>query len=237
MIVGLTGLMGSGKDTAADAILKEFPKFKRYALAGPIKELAERWLGLTTDYNARGIKESLVAFSMKEENFECLDILVYDMFKDHLMMDMPMAKKVAKKIFEVVLKDNMYCNVNEEEVSAQMLVTTPRRIWQIIGTEGFREVVSDTFWLDIAPVKEAVITDIRFPNEALWFDSDEKNIIIEIVRDSLPKTEGVVHKSEQGIPSELVDMCFYNDSSILKLQDSVVDHVADHVSLYNHNMR
>lgn len=212
MLFALTGAAGSGKDTAADRILQKYPSVTRASLAAPIKELANRWLGINEDYLQRGVKESLVAFNIKAPQFKCLDLIIYDMFKDHPLINMVSVKTVAGAIYDNILKDNMFCNVSEEEVAPQFLITTPRRILQIIGTEGFRECISDSFWLDIAPKENVIITDVRFPNEVQWV-KDNGGVLVKVVRDN-KKIEASDHVSEQGVPDEACDQVVYNHQDI-----------------------
>lgn len=47
MIIGLSGLAGSGKDTVAGIIVDQYDDFTTIALADEIKETAKRWYGFT----------------------------------------------------------------------------------------------------------------------------------------------------------------------------------------------
>jgi hypothetical protein len=67
-----------------------------------------------------------------------------------------------------------------------------RRLLQNIGTEGVRNVIGDDTWLKVAerkilqgysyPVGRWVITDIRFPNEAVWVREKLGGEVWKIVR-------------------------------------------------------
>lgn len=233
MILGLSGLAGSGKDTAADAIIKQYPGFNRYALAGPIKEVAEQWLGLTQGYMSRDIKESLVAFDTSSELFDCLDMIIYEKFCElHPLITMKMSKKISQSIYDHVMKDSMYLNLKATKLEEQILVTTPRRILQLIGTEGFRDNCSQDFWLEIAPRENCVITDIRFNNEAEWFSQYKGSLLLGVSRDMEVIKESN-HKSEKGVDSRLLDDVLYNNTSIKEFQVNVLETVSDHLSIHN----
>ena len=86
---------------------------------------------------------------------------------------------------------------------------SPRELAQYIGTEMFRESFGKAHWIKVLSLKLlidfdsprevcAVVTDVRFPNEAEWVLSQPDSCLIQITR---PLKNGAVgipnHQSEQ----------------------------------------
>lgn len=97
---------------------------------------------------------------------------------------------------------------------------TPRAMMQTVGTEWGRRMVHPDLWLRSLlariPAQGAVVSDVRFPNEA--------EAIIEaggvVIRLSRPGAgEGDSHASETPLPSYLVTFELANDST----PDDLVD--------------
>jgi hypothetical protein len=102
-----------------------------------------------------------------------------------------------------------------------------RRFLQVLGTEGGREVLGDTVWVDAAVRKAqaigspCVFTDVRFPNEA---DAVRANggVVVRIVRPSLVPDPAVAsHASETLQDTIVADAAIYNARSFLDLYDEV----------------
>jgi hypothetical protein len=116
---------------------------------------------------------------------------------------------------------------------------TGRQYLQWFGTEVGRELFGEDFWIDqVLPstarydeedksdrydelvqamypdVDHVLITDCRFPNEALRVKA-LNGLIIHIVR---PGFEGDGHTSETPLPDNLVDVTIPNDGSIEQLR-------------------
>ena len=193
MLIGLTGKAGSGKDTVAGMLQKINPNLEVYALASSIYEIAERWLGLTEAYAHRDIKESTIAIVI-DDTFNSLDLIIWDMFKDkHCDITYESVKKCAKAIITTLTKDSV-----TQIADNHYLVTSFRKILQTIGTEGFRDNVSETFWLDIAPSTNIIISDIRFPNEASWVKAFH-GYLINVHRQDMEFIPESEHSSESGV--------------------------------------
>lgn len=87
---------------------------------------------------------------------------------------------------------------------------SPRQMAQLVGTELFRHTFGDDFWikrLELQLIKDfaeqsdicAVVTDVRFPNEAEWI-VDHGGMIVHIKRPEYNGSVGVAnHASEAGI--------------------------------------
>jgi len=98
---------------------------------------------------------------------------------------------------------------------------TPRKFLQLLGTEMFRNCFRDDVWLKMMELelanlntKKAVITDIRFNNEA-QFVRKNCGYIIQIIRPDQESDDD--HSSEAGIDQELIDHTIMNDGTIQEL--------------------
>lgn len=109
------------------------------------------------------------------------------------------------------------------------LPASPRRLLQTIGTEWGRETIHPMIWImatlrriDAEQPHLAVITDVRFENEAQAIH-DRGGVVWRVVRPGagLAGVEGR-HSSEAGIPDEMVDDEILNDGSLATL-DARVD--------------
>lgn len=226
-VIALCGRAGSGKDTAADILLEKIIDYpvERYALARPIKELAKNWLGWKTHHVERveGFDREAPIYIPLNERFFCLDILIYDEFNQIPTVTPEKAKACANNIINAITEgdgDNIFLNKKGTE---KVLKTTPRKVLQVIGTEGFRDTIDKDFWLKCAPRENVVITDVRFPNE-LDFFRDAEATIIHIERDRLQEVSA--HESEQDLIPDKYNLGEYiikNNGTLADLQRRLED--------------
>lgn len=99
---------------------------------------------------------------------------------------------------------------------------TPRHAMQTLGTEWGRDQMSKDIWVNAAidkarRLKHAVITDVRFPNEAEAIQRAGGKIV-KIIRPGLAVDS---HPSEALVDSIHPDLCFLNSGSIEELQQWV----------------
>jgi hypothetical protein len=91
-------------------------------------------------------------------------------------------------------------------------------MYQLFGTEMMRECVSDSFWTDIAPTENTIITDVRFKNETEWLFNND-GILIDVQRpDNQIKVAS--HSSESGTGVG-ADYIIVNDGTLEQLEDEV----------------
>lgn len=222
MIYILKGRARVGKDTVG-AFLSNGTGLETYALAGPIKDLAAEWLGWGYEHLHGTLKEEPVVIE-KDDELYMLDMIIYSMFKGrHEAITPAMARTVADVIIEkVIWESEEYYN----DSSGCIMVTTPRKVLQIIGTEGFRDTVTDTFWLDLAPKDNVIITDVRFPNEADYFTINNEVPVeaIHIKREGSIKVNS--HSSEQDLDVKPNDHLILNDGTMEELAE-VVEGIID----------
>jgi hypothetical protein len=106
-----------------------------------------------------------------------------------------------------------------KEVPTPLLAgQTPRYALQRLGTEWGRQQMADSFWVDIAlekakQVQQAVITDVRFPNEVQAIQ-DAGGRVIRIERPDRPVGTGEEHSSEVLIDTLDVNVTIVNNGSV-----------------------
>ena len=114
-----------------------------------------------------------------------------------------------------------------KETTIGWLGMSPRELLQSLGTDWGRRMVRKDIWViaalnKVSEIKEAggsaVITDVRFDNEATAIAMAGG----EIWQVSRPNTPPVAkHESENGLSPELIDVVVSNDSSIASLRERV----------------
>lgn len=225
MLIGIQSSTGarSGKDTVA-SMIQESLDINRYAFAKPIKESINnlfRWDERHEDGVLKEIvlptflptssqwQEVVGNFYRKHPELNtlqmCVDIgeLIHKTFKNWAYAN----GRVIRKVDNSGLAEGSY-----------LLHVSPREVYQLFGTEMMRECVSDSFWTDIAPTENVIITDVRFNNEVTWLKSNG-GILIDVQR---PNNQVSVasHASEAGTGVE-GDYVIVNDGTLDMLQDEV----------------
>lgn len=117
-----------------------------------------------------------------------------------------------------------------KEVPIDWLGKSPRQLMQTLGTEWGRGLIHEDIWLKICgrtieSIHEshlhAVITDVRFENEAKYI-REKGGVVWHIFRDSAPRV--AAHTSEAGVmfhPSK--DVLISNNGTLNELFDTVCD--------------
>ena len=168
MRIGITGLAGAGKDTAAE-ILSEISGIKVARYAAPLKQAALFVFGSTFDN--RDTKEVRVPFygtALEDRAIEAAIELQHILFRTERERD-----DFAERFMQIVHP--------QEELS-------PREFQQLVGTECARAVSSTVFQEYLTRThSHAIIPDVRFKEEA-----DVLDYLIIIDRD-VPKLN---HPSE-----------------------------------------
>ncbi len=122
-------------------------------------------------------------------------------------------KEGAKIMF--ALTDDQIAN---KEVPIEPWGISPRKIWQLLGTEVGRGI-DPAIWIKNAemfihkhPGRTVIITDVRFDNEAI-FIRNRGGVVINIVREQQDIIENR-HSSEGGLSPNNIDLTIRNNGSI-----------------------
>lgn len=108
---------------------------------------------------------------------------------------------------------------------------TPRYVMQTLGTEWGRDTIYDGIWVNrcismALKSKNAVISDVRFENEAKAIKA-AGGVIIEVVRSGAETTKLSDHASETGIPQQYINYVFKNHGSIFDYRQYLTTEFAD----------
>lgn len=160
-IIGIYGKAGSGKDTFADAVIKE----------------------MINEYNSDTVKKA---------------------FADNV-------KKIAAMAFQIPIE--WFYERDKKEMNIAKHDLSPRKMAQLVGTEMFRNLVSQDFWVnslerellvDTISARNkffpeyVIVTDVRFKNELDWVKKN-KGIVVHVVREKIEQVGFSNHASEQDL--------------------------------------
>lgn len=208
MVVGISGKIGSGKDTVG-SILQDYSddnaedyQIKKFATK--LKEIAALLIGCdVSDFEDREFKEKPLG----------IDWIV------HWYKDNKGKKSLTKTALEAV-------NHPDAATTGQDMLT-PRRLLQLLGTEAGRNIIHPNIWVnalfaDYDLDSNWIITDVRFPNEAQVI-KDKGGILIRVERPGIESHCGGQHLSETSLDAyDKFDYVIENDGTIQDLIDKVM---------------
>lgn len=186
-IIGISGKKRAGKDTAAKYLATK--GYEVRAFATPLKAalLALNPLVEITETDTQNADDSL-DFYFGHGYFRVADIVS------------KVGYEVAKEIAEV------------------------RRLLQYLGTEAGRDIHGENLWVgafnkawEEDEFLPAVVSDVRFPNEAEYIRS-RGGIVINITKDT---TTDDLHTSESGLCSEYYNYLVTNNGSLTELYNQL----------------
>lgn len=218
MIIAIAGKMGSGKDTGASHLVKNYG-FKRMAFADNLKYMCINAFGLSYE-QCFDEELKIKPFGYEEKHFVFFKKFIkYNLFltKRRIKAIIDWAKEVNG--FEVTqeMEDKIYAFQGAEFPS-------PRHILQFVGTELCRNIIDEDYHAKVlhrnivsSGVKNVVISDCRFPNERQKIKEWSGSTIIVLGRETTKNTDLAAksHASENslGEPEEY-DFIIYNDSTL-----------------------
>lgn len=193
-VIGLMGVKGAGKDTAATFLTQE-RGFIRMGFADKLyQEVAEAYGVSTTFLGNRDTKETPLP-------------------------ELCLARCVGEPGF---VRCWQKLNPNAPEAQALWQPRSPREILQLWGTEYRRQSEgSDSYWiepvrqaLEANPLRSFVITDVRFENEQRFLKEEYGAILVRIRRPELEAKEAInraskgtaAHSSEVALLNATVDV-------------------------------
>lgn len=197
-VVGLVGLRGSGKDTAAQFLVAL--GWRRIAFADALYlEVAEAF-GVTVEFlQRRETKESpLPELAL----INCKDALYVTTFLGY----------ENEKAFEA--------GATLDEVEQRNKPRSPREILQVWGTEYRRQMINDNYWraqvateVRAHPNTNFVITDVRFPDEGILVEGELGGELGRIERPGLGGADdkALSHASERAMLNYPIARVFQNE--------------------------
>lgn len=200
---GIAGFARHGKDTVG-SFITELDGKTTYALAEPIKAVIKTMFNWTEEHVNGSLKEVVCDAKMDVASIDACGIVFaeygLDKYQDF---------DYFLQSFWLILGEFRWADLHWK--------ISPRKALQLLGTEWGRSV-NKNIWKLLAP-DNAVITDIRFDDEAEFF----KNKGYEIILVNDPRKGNVVsdHASEAGISHYYVDTYIVNDGSLEDLRNQV----------------
>lgn len=208
MLLGLNGIARSGKDTFGEMLAQKLG-YETYALASPIKGFINSLFGWDERMSDGILKEEEIytqACNWPQIYFE------FGKFKG--LMDNAGIEYESRNLpdkFVKILKPYSVCphQVFQWKIS-------PRKAYQLFGTEFGRECIKDSIWTDIAPKENVIWTDVRFDNEsdAVLKANGE---IIHVIRPGQNTIGESTHASEAGLTNINYFATIVNDGTLAEL--------------------
>lgn len=205
MIVCLSGIKRSGKDSCADVLVNNY-NFEKFSLAQPIRELCSLVFQIPI--------ETFTSDELKEKLFSH-PILLNEAYLGHIIEIVE--NDWGFKVDEVA-KSGMIKQLGAELIH-------PRRILQTVGTEVLRNNIDLDIFLKLADKKikecekNVVIADVRFANERTWFKK-QGAILCLVKRPNM--ASGDVHASENDLGTEdEYSVVMVNDDSLSRFKIDV----------------
>lgn len=201
MILGLCGTKGSGKDTAASFLLDR--GWAQISFAGPLKDLC----AATFDIKPAKFHNPRFKDLVWEE-----PILLTNDHADNFLA------ALSKPIYGQLQANLIYDAFENKEI------WSARQLLQFIGTEVVRELVSPTYWLDLAENRlkdwisrgvNVVVTDVRFKNERDLI-KDYKGTIVRVNRNT-----GLTDNHKSEIIDFEVDDVIENNGTLEELKNKM----------------
>jgi len=149
-VIGFTGVKKSGKTTAFDAIKAIYPSVIEIQLAKKLKDVCSEVLKIP--------RKHLDDQRYKEKPFE-----------EPIYLEKSMLKEIVEAY------GHRFRFTNQARMHVGVLLETPRRAAQYIGTEVLRELSEDIHCegaiMGLPKEGIFVVTDMRFPNEFHFFNN------------------------------------------------------------------
>ena len=224
--LGLAGAAGSGKDTFGEylriALETEGKHVWVTSFADPIRNICQD-VGL--DPYTRATKEAVV-----KKRYSFFAGKLIDSINKHLG-DYQCEEDLANlfSYFITALTDGGYLSTS----LADFLEISPRRFCQLLGTEGGR-AVRTSLWNDVLVARckrrdyqqkldFVIVTDVRFPDEALPIDD-----IITIKRDGVEAVSNHASESHYDFLEQESAWIVWNNGSLADLEQVAKDLVEEY---------
>ena len=197
-VVGLVGLRGAGKDTAAQVLLEN--GWRRAAFADALYLEAAQAFDVTVEFlQRRETKETpLTELAL----INCKDLLYVGTFLGYE------TDRLAAEGADI------------PQMTQLMQPRSPREILQVWGTEYRRKLYDDSYWRDQVelviranPGTNFVVTDVRFPDEARLIEETLGGRLGRVRRPGLPGSndKALLHSSEVAMLEYPIALEFINE--------------------------
>ncbi len=206
MIVSFSGVKFSGKDTAAEGLIRSH-KFKRIGLADKLKDICSMVFNIyRPDMDNPSVKETPFDKPLFIR-VEHIDELLRTIQRDGYDFEFDIT-------FELLCKNFM-----------GKKLTSIREVLQVVGTDICRNYIKDDIWLQYVKNKilthdgDLVITDARFQNER-DFLAQLGAVMILVVRPGFENKSTHISENQLGA-TEDYDVVVTNEGTITALQSDI----------------
>jgi hypothetical protein len=198
-LIGISGKIGSGKDTVATIIQELYPQYEVKKFAGKLKDIASILTGIPVE-------------KFEDQEFKKTDLgkewsYVYpDQYYDdgESVMVCMSVRQLLQKLGTDALRDNLHENV---WVNALMADYVEKPV-NVLEGEGYR--LEDT-------LPNWIITDTRFPNEAKIIE-EKDGILLRVERSTCNLG---THPSETALDDFPFEHVIFNNGSMDDLRNEV----------------
>lgn len=200
MLIGISGLAGSGKD-ALGKFVSEMTTLPIVSLADPIKKFFVQAMLMNEEHTEGSAKEVVDQFYICTERAVAVSRELYG-------VDAVTAHDAFWLLLEAIEDDGI--DFHESKHGFHITIS-PRRLFQLWGTDVWRNIGGDDFWIKQLP-KNGICTDIRYDNEA-----DAMDLNFRVQRQG-HTSRAVAHASENGISLEKCVAVIHNNSDLASLE-------------------
>ena len=204
MLIGITGKAGHGKNTLGD-MLSKLSGYPTLGLADTLKQKVNTIFGWDERHSFGKLKEEEQYTQVIHHSR--VNLILNTCWNGVVDMDYTKLRAFYTVFEDYVFFDNM--GFIQWRIS-------PRKAYQLFGTEFGRKQLKDTLWLDLAQDHDVIWTDVRFDNEAEYL-KNKGGILIEIVSDR-ETTKESSHSSEAGVDKSYISITIDNTGTLKKLE-------------------
>jgi hypothetical protein len=205
-VIGITGLAGHGKTTVANMIAESYG-YQEYALASPIKNTINNMFGWD-DRHSNGVMKEEEQYT-RVVHLSSLPIFLWQCFPEE-DLDVSLARDFVA-VFSKYQTYDLH-GVLQYKIS-------PRKAYQLFGTEFGRNCIDDEVWLDMIPEGRVVVSDVRFDNEAEYIVRNGGRIIKVVANRATTKAND--HVSEKGVDLSYISATIENTGTMEQLKEKV----------------
>jgi hypothetical protein len=212
-LIGIRGDMGAGKDTLAAMIVEDHEGYTVEKFAGTLRRAVTALTGIrdTTEAHHKAVDLSGLVWETEAARGAIARTI-------ETVTAQPADPAHVARFYDILMED---CGAETEPPNYNQCRfrpgTTVGRLLQLLGTECFRQTISDTIWADSLFATASgpmVIADVRYPNESAAVRA-RGGVVIHVRRAQAARADGrsTRHLSECALDGEVADVVLENDGT------------------------
>jgi hypothetical protein len=214
-LIGISGKIGSGKDTVAAIIQELYPQYEVKKFAGKLKDIASILTGIPVEkFEDQEFKKEYLG---EEWNYYTISLLlngelIQQSGRFATREEAEKAMEVAKEAFKAIPVKYV---VGQQQM-------TVRQLLQELGTNAMRNTLHENVWVnalmaDYNKDSNWIVTDCRFPNEAKIIQ-EKDGILLRVERSTCNLG---THPSETALDNFPFEHVIFNNGSMDDLRNEV----------------